>query len=118
MADSFEEEQRQLSQLWKKARKDGCLSPWQQARVDGLREAWKEMHGDKTYGMATWIAERVHVQGPDHEHPTSAAVNQLLKKMSDDVDWLRRGAQSSDHARRNGAPASAERERADACQCP
>ena len=33
MADSFEEEQRQLSQLWKKARKDGCLSPWQQAKT-------------------------------------------------------------------------------------
>ena len=65
MTEAFDEEQRQLAQLWKRARKDGCLSPWQQARVYGLCEAWKEMHGDKTYGMATWIAERVHVQGPD-----------------------------------------------------
>ena len=88
MTEAFDEEQRQLSQLWKRARRDGCLSPWQQARVYGLCEAWKEMYGDTTYGMATWIAERVHVQGPGNEHPTSAAVSQLLKKMADDAEWF------------------------------
>ena len=63
MADDSESEQRELAQLWKKARKDGCMSPWQQAKAFGLKEAWQEMHGDKTYGQATWIAERVYVQG-------------------------------------------------------
>ena len=63
MADAFDNEQRELSQLWKKARKDGCLPPWEQAKVFGLKEAWEEMHGQKTYGQATWIAERVCVQG-------------------------------------------------------
>ena len=83
MAGSFDEDQQQLAQLWKKARKDGCMSPWQQARVYGLSEAWKELHGDKTYGMATWIAERVHVQGSGQDHPSSVTVGQLLKKMSE-----------------------------------
>ena len=49
MADELEHEQQQLSQLWKKARKDGCMSPWQQARVFALNEAWQEMHGETTY---------------------------------------------------------------------
>ena len=39
MAEEFADEQRQLGQLWKKARKDGCMPPWQQARVFGLSEA-------------------------------------------------------------------------------
>ena len=88
MSASFDEEQQQLAQLWKKARKDGCLPPWEQARAFGLSEAWKEMHGDKTYGKATWIAERVHVQGPDRENPTSAAIGNLLKKMDEDEEWF------------------------------
>ena len=54
MCDSFEDEQRELSQLWKKARKDGCMSPWQQAKAYGLKEAWEEMHGDRVYAL--WIA--------------------------------------------------------------
>ena len=48
MADAFADEQRQLGQAWKKARKDGCLAPWQQARVYGLSEAWAEIHGETT----------------------------------------------------------------------
>ena len=56
MNNSFEEDQRELCQLWKKARKDGCMSPWQQAKAYGLNEAWEEMHGDRVYGKATWIA--------------------------------------------------------------
>ena len=45
MADEFADEQRELPQMWKKARKDGCMAPWQQAKVFGLKEAWKELHG-------------------------------------------------------------------------
>ena len=39
MADEFDTEQRELSQLWKKTRKDGCLALWQQARVFALKDA-------------------------------------------------------------------------------
>ena len=88
MAGEFDDEQRQLGQLWKKARKDGCMSPWQQSRAYGLSEAWEEMHGDKTYGQATWIAERVYVQGRPQKHPSDAAVRQLLKRMAEDEDWF------------------------------
>ena len=55
MAEDFESDQTELAQLWKKARKDGCMSPWQQAKVFGLKEAWQEMHGDKRYGLLSWI---------------------------------------------------------------
>ena len=67
MAGEFELEQRQLSQLWKKARKDGCMSPWQQARVFALSEVWDENHEDTTYGKAKWISDRVYVQGPGNK---------------------------------------------------
>ena len=88
MADTFAEEQGQLSQLWKKARKDGCMIPWQQARAFGLNEAWQEMHGEMQHGKNTWIAERVYVQGPEKKHPSPNAVKQLLQKMAEDDDWL------------------------------
>ena len=88
MADSFDEEQRQLAQLWKKARKDGCMTPWQQARAYGLNEAWTEMHGESTYGKQKWIADRVYVQGPGRKHPTPEAISQLIKKMTQDEDWF------------------------------
>ena len=77
MAGEFENEPPQLGQLWKKARKDGCLSPWQQARAFGLSEAWEEMHGDTTYGKAKWISERVYVQGPGKKHRKNEAVPAL-----------------------------------------
>ena len=88
MAEDFECEQRELAQLWKKARKDGCMPPWQQAKVFGLRESWQETHGDMTHGQATWIAERVYVQGQPKKHPSDEAVRKLLKKMADDEDWF------------------------------
>ena len=88
MADEFEDEQTQLGQLWKKARKDGCMAPWQQANVFGLSAAWDEMYGDTTYGKAKWIAERVYVQGPGKKHPSDEAVRKLMKKMVDDDDWF------------------------------
>ena len=40
MAEEFDHDQRELAQLWKRARKDGCMPPWQQAKVFGLKEAW------------------------------------------------------------------------------
>ena len=75
MTETFADEQRQLCQLWKKARKDGCLAPWQQARVYGLSEAWHEIHGETTYGKAKWISERVTVQGRGKKHPSSEATS-------------------------------------------
>ena len=78
MAEEFDHDQRELAQLWKRARKDGCMPPWQQAKVFGLKEAWEEMHGDKTYGQLKWIAERVYVQGHPKRHPNHEAVRQLL----------------------------------------
>ena len=32
MAEEFDHDQRELAQLWKRARKDGCMPPWQQAK--------------------------------------------------------------------------------------
>ena len=88
MADDFEDEQQELAQLWKKARKDGCMSPWQQAKAFGLKEAWEELHGEKTYGKIAWITERVYVQGQPPKHPSNEAVRKLLLKMADDEDWF------------------------------
>ena len=39
MAEDCGDSQRELAQLWKKARKDGCMPPWEQAKVSGLKEA-------------------------------------------------------------------------------
>ena len=87
MSTPTEDEQRELSQLWKKAR-TGCMTPWQQAKVYGLKEAWEEMHGDKIYGKAKWIADRVYVHGPENKHPSPEAVSALMQKMFDDGDWF------------------------------
>ena len=87
MCSAGDKDQRELSQLWKKARKDGCMSPWQQARVYGLNEAWAEIHGEKTYGKHTWIAERVRVQGRGQKRPSPQAIGQCLQTMSDDDEW-------------------------------
>ncbi len=78
MAEEFDHDQRELAQLWKRARKDGCMPPWQQAKVFGLKEAWEEMHGDKTYGQLKWIAERVYVQWHPKRHPSHEAVRHLF----------------------------------------
>ena len=43
MAEEFASDQEELAQLWKRARKDGCMSPWQQAKVFALKEAWEEI---------------------------------------------------------------------------
>ena len=48
------------------------------------------IHGEQTYGKAKWIAERVHVQGPANQHPSTDAVRKLLLKMALDTDtsWV------------------------------
>ena len=85
---AHDDEQQELAQLWKKARKDGCMSPWQQAKAFGLKEAWEELHGEKTYGKIAWITERVYVQGQPPKHPSNEAVRKLLLKMAEDEDWF------------------------------
>ena len=64
------------------------MGPWEQAKAFGLKAAWEEMHGEKTYGMATWIAERVYVQGRPKKHPSTEAIRQLVEKMIADGDWF------------------------------
>ena len=88
MAAACDDEQHQLRQLWKKARKDGCMTPWQQAKVYGLNETWQETHGQTTYGKAKWISDRVPVQGRGQKHPSPEAIGQLIKKMTDDDFWF------------------------------
>ena len=88
MSASFDDEQRELSQLWKKARKDGCMSPWQQAKAYGLKEAWEELHGDRVHGKMQWIADRVYVQGPGRHHPHASSIGKLVCKMDEDEDWF------------------------------
>ena len=77
-----------LRDLWTRARRDGTLSPWQQACAFGLKEAWEEMHGDKRYGKAKWIAERVHVQGRGTKRPCPEAITMMMSKMTEDEDWF------------------------------
>ena len=91
MAEEFDHDQRELAQLWKRARKDGCMPPWQQAKVFGLKEAWEEMHGDKTYGQLKWIAERVYVQGHPKRHPIIITTNNwnYTSFCEADKDWIR-----------------------------
>ena len=52
--------QRELAQAWKRACKDGCLSPWQQALAYGLSEAWDEIHGENQHGKIKWITDCCH----------------------------------------------------------
>ena len=88
MADALDNEQRELNQVWKKARKDGCFPQWEQVKIVGLKEAWEEVHGEKTYGQATWIAERVCVQGRPERHPSIAAIHKLPQKMPENDYWF------------------------------
>ena len=88
MFASFDDEQRELSQLWKKARKNGCMSPCQQAKGHGLKEAWEELRGDRVYGKTTWIADRVYVRGPGRHRPDASSISKLIGKMDEDEDWF------------------------------
>ena len=70
----------------------GCMSGQTQAKAWALREAWKEQHGDKTYGMLTHIASKLHVISPPRakkEHPTTCALMQFFQKIdSDEEGWF------------------------------
>ena len=48
----------------------------------------KELYGEKKYGQASWIAERVYVQGHPKKHPSREAISQLLNRMEEDEDWF------------------------------
>ena len=86
MAEDFEGEQRELAQLWKKARKGGRVPPRQQAKVFGSKEAWREMHGDFKCGLAPWTTERAHARGRPRKRPSEESVRQLMQRMDDDED--------------------------------
>ena len=84
---SADENQRQLSNLWKMGR-DGSLSPWSQAKAWGLKHAWELTHeGGQTHGRNTWIAERLCLEGKPRRHPSAQAISQLMSKMEDD-EWF------------------------------
>ena len=67
----------------------GTMSAQTQARAWALREAWKDEHGDKTYGMLTHIASKLHVIGPPRakkEPPTTSALIQFFQKIDSDKE--------------------------------
>ena len=82
-----DETQRQLSLLWTHG-PVGHLTPWSQAKAWALAEVWSEQHGTQTYGRNEWIAQRLYVKGPGQNHPSNAAISQLLKKLAADKDWF------------------------------
>ena len=79
-----------LKELWWGG-KAGTMSAQEEARAWGLREAWQEEHGDKTYGMNTWIASKVwkiKEKKKRQEHPTPEALRQLFEKIDNDPEWF------------------------------
>ena len=79
-----------LKQIWCGGT-PGTMSPQQEARAWGLREAWQEEHGDKTYGMNSWIASKVwkiKEKKKRQEHPTPEALRQLFEKIDNDPEWF------------------------------
>lgn len=51
-----------------------------------LREVWVETHGEKTYGLLSYVASRVEKKGGGN--PSVSAISQLLAKMDDDHGWF------------------------------
>ena len=87
---STDEDQRQLSILWKTGRV-GTLTPWSQSKVWALAEAWKLVKRETSYGRNVWIANLVEVVSEDRrkkEHPTEQAIGQLLAKIESDPSWF------------------------------
>ena len=79
-----------LKELWWGG-KPGTMSAQEEARAWGLREAWQEEHGDKTYGMNTWIASKVWKikdGKKKQEHPTPEALRRLFEKIDSDSEWF------------------------------
>ena len=72
-----------LKEAWLGGRQ-GNMSGQTQARAWALREVWKDEHGEKTYGMLTHIASKLHVISPPRakkEHPTTCALMQFFQKI-------------------------------------
>ena len=84
MPAPFDDEQPDLSQLWKKARKGGCMSLRQQAKAHGTKEAWEEPRGDRMHGQLQWTADRADVQGPERQRPNANSSSRLVSKMVED----------------------------------
>ena len=72
-----------LQELWLGGR-TGTLCALEQAKAWALREAWLLEH-ESTYGMHTWIAERVKKVGGGS--PSKNAVKNLLDTVDGDPDW-------------------------------
>ena len=72
-----------LQKLWLHG-KAGGLAAREQLKAWALREAWLDGKTG-TYGMHTWIAERLTKVGGGH--PTNVAVKDLLHKIDNDEDW-------------------------------
>ena len=64
--------------------KAGGMAPREQLKAWALREAWLDGKTG-TYGMHTWIAERLTKVGGGQ--PTNVAVKVLLHKIDNDGDW-------------------------------
>ena len=71
-----------LQELWLGGR-TGTLCALEQAKAWALREAWFLEH-ESTYGMHTWIAERVKKVG--HGSPSNNAVKNFLETVDGDRD--------------------------------
>lgn len=82
--------QKLLQEAWLGG-KPGTMSPMEEARAWALRETWQEEHGDKTYGMNSWIASKVWKvkEGKKRqEHPTPEALRQMFEKIDSDPEWF------------------------------
>ena len=93
-----------LKEAWMGGR-EGNMSGQTQARAWALREVWRDEHGEKTYGMLTHIASKLHTITPPSkkkEHPSPSALSQLFDKMDNDKEWL---PGKSDQAKHGPAPA-------------
>ena len=80
--------QKLLKEAWLSGRV-GNLSGQGQAKAWALREVWRDEHGEKTYGMLTHIASKLHTITPGRkkEHPSPSALSQSFDRMDDDKDW-------------------------------
>ena len=72
-----------LQKLWLRG-KAGGMAPREQLKAWALREAWLDGKTG-TYGMHTWIAERLTKVGGGQ--PTNVLVKVLLHKIDNDGDW-------------------------------
>ena len=84
------QKQELLKELWCGG-KPGTMSAQTEARAWALREAWQDEHGDKTYGMLPWIADKVwkiNEEKQKKEHPSKQALAKLFDKIDNDEEWF------------------------------